>query len=688
MAVKKIYLASRSSCSVILLLLAFLLFPSRQAFADTLLTDNKTTSLVAALRAGGTVTYAIDATVTLTNAIIITNDVVLSGAGHTVAINGNNKFRQFTVTNGAVFSINFLSVTNGRGTNGGSIRVEKGATLNIDNVVFIRNHATNANGANPGPAGSGHDGTDGGTGGSNTGGAIYNLGFLNITNATFTGNITAGGNGGNGATGDNGGNGGIGGAASGGAIYNSGTNSIVNTTFDGNEASAGFGGNGGNGIAGLPGTGGHGGIGSGGAIYNLGYLTVAACTFLNQIATGGDSAPEFIPSPGGTAFGGGAGFGGGIYNGSIALVENCTFFHNLVGGGNGANVSGSVLSRGGNGGTAAGGAVLNVNPNSLLALTNCTLAANDVFAGTNGVSTSSGPNGSPGQALGANVYRAGTVGTLRLANSILLTGISGANAAGAITDGGYNISSDGTPVFAGSSTSANNIEPMIATDLADNGGATETLLLLQDSPAIDHIPPKLNVEGVATNFPATDQRDAARSSTANADAGAVELEATLSVSGKIFSGTNGASGVEIKAFNSESTNAVATTTSSANGFYIFNDLLIGDYTITPTPVGSGFDPESQDVTLDPDLGPALDVNFSFNDPEIFGSLANVTNKTFAFQIAGAPSQVFSFQASTNLVDWVTSPAKFTNNTSGTFSLTITNVIYSDLPKEFFRIIIP
>jgi hypothetical protein len=139
---------------------------------------------------------------------------------------------------------------------------------------------------------------------------------------------------------------------------------------------------------------------------------------------------------------------------------------------------------------------------------NTTLASNLVAPGAFFDSNTEGPAG------GANL--ANTNGTLTLINSIVAGGDTNGNAWGAVTDGGFNISSDGTCNFS-SGSSFNYTNPQLQ-PLADNGGFTLTMALAPDSPAIDF--------GSSIGAPLTDQRGVARPFGSGVDMGAYEAGPT------------------------------------------------------------------------------------------------------------------------------------------------------------------
>ena len=216
-------------------------------------------------------------------------------------------------------------------------------------------------------------------------------------------------------------------------------------------------------------------------------------------------------------------FGGGIYLAGIGAVTNCTFATNIVIGGNGGDggdpnaTSGISSGNGGNGGNGFGGGLYNTGA---VVVVNCTFSGCGAIGGTNGVGSSvgfPGKDGTPGAGHGGDIAQQGS-STFVLRNTILAATTAGANAydtsTGRITDGGYNISSDGSLNFTG--TSLKNTDPKLG-PLADNGGPTLTMALQTGSPAINKIP--------KASSPATDQRGIPRPQPQGglSDIGAYEL---------------------------------------------------------------------------------------------------------------------------------------------------------------------
>jgi hypothetical protein len=94
--------------------------------------------------------------------------------------------------------------------------------------------------------------------------------------------------------------------------------------------------------------------------------------------------------------------------------------------------------------------------------------------------------------------------------SSVIGGTRGPNCGGPVTSTGHNVDSDGTCRF-DNPGDRSAVDPRLGA-LADNGGPTDTMALLEGSAAID----------AGDDCPATDQRGAARALGATCDAGALE----------------------------------------------------------------------------------------------------------------------------------------------------------------------
>jgi len=175
-------------------------------------------------------------------------------------------------------------------------------------------------------------------------------------------------------------------------------------------------------------------------------------------------------------------------------MTNCTFFGNSVVGGNGGNGGdGGTFGFGGNGGDGGGGgagkggAAFNTAGGTNTAV-NCTVSNNSAQGGAGGSGGAAGSpvrkagqTGGPGANFGGGI--AGEGGLFTLQNTLVGRSLLGGNAAGAITDGGYNLIDDNSLALsaAGSRTSTN----LFLGVLSSNGGLTQTVAIRSNSPAIN-----------------------------------------------------------------------------------------------------------------------------------------------------------------------------------------------------------
>ncbi len=536
------------------LALAFLLLPIFSR-AQTVITDCSPGGLAAALAAGGNFTLECDGVITLSQTLQVTRNTTLDASNHRLMLSGltqaglTNVIRLFLVNPGVRLTLINLQLANGHGTNGAAI-YNNGGFVTLQDCILSNNIASGRNGGNgangksssSGQAGSGRGG---GAGGAAFGGAIYNkhagtnLGTIILSHCLFTTNVASGGNGGPGgnggnghALGGNGGAGGAGGTAYGGAIYNAGRLLITNSTFFYNEATGGNAARGGtngttSGFPGYPGHGSYGGGGSGGAIYNVSKSTaiIVGSTFADNLALSGNSADAGRrEGQGANGPRGPDSRGGALCNFSTAVLLNSTFFENFAIGGLGGNGgAGSVRGgTGGDGGSGWGGQIYN---GSITGATNCTFhfgAASGAASGAAGPGIFAGKAGRRGVSRGSNL--ANGSGRFHLKNTLIAFpyvqtngSFVGTNGYGAFTDVGYNLSSDRSMRLKGVG-SMTNTDPRIGV-LGRNGGATETIPLLRDSPAIDAGDPRISI----SNSPALDQRGSLRPFGLRADIGAYEF---------------------------------------------------------------------------------------------------------------------------------------------------------------------
>ncbi len=548
-------------------------------------------ALRAAMAGPGPVTFACDGTITLTNTLTISSNIVLDGSGHTITISGGNSVRLFTVSSNVTFSVLNLTIANGLAPDGqGGAILNAGGVLNATNCAFTGNLATNVSG---GPAQGGAifsangqvalyhctftgNAASGGGGGDGCGGAVYSSGSLGAWLCAFIGNSATGGAGWLGISYPQGGPPlwpGPGGSALGGAICSLGQMTVAAITFASNSVTGGPGGGG----AFIPptgdaggGFGAPGGPGNGGAIFNGGAATVSASTFAWNLATGGAGGPGGDGYSGGSGAYGGGGNSGALFSGGVARISNCTFASNTGaggaggGGGGGMSISGArVPTRDGNGGNGGPGVGAICDTNRLCFLTNCTLALNSASGGAGGAAGASFPPTYQGWAAGA-LQTAGAT----LVNT-LLAGNAPSNCGGALTDAGHNLSSDASCAFT-DPTSLNSTDPLLG-PLVDNGGPTLTMALLPGSPAIG--------AADSASAPPTDQRRYPRPA-GPADIGACEfgyppiLAAAQPPEGGVDISVSGRAGQTCRLLASPdlvSWTAIATNSFGPSGVFVLHD---------------------------------------------------------------------------------------------------------------------
>jgi CSLREA domain-containing protein len=306
-----------------------------------------------------------------------------------------------------------------------------------------------------------------------------------------------------------------------GAIFNQGTLTVNDCTVSNNQAlGSNYNGPGG----------GSGGTMEGGAIANSGVLTLNRCTLNgNGVAggRGGDNFGNFAH-----AGNGGAGEGGAIFNypAGTLLINYCTFNGNSAIGGAGGNGY-----FGGNGGNGSGASVFNLGA---MSVTGATVSGNTGNGGAGGAPS----GGSPGLAgSGSGGLTAG--GGSSVVGDTISAGNSGNNGGGKDVNGtfssnGYNLIGSGdhsTGLTNGTNhdqvgTDAASINAQLGT-LQNNGGPTNTMALLSNSPAINAGDPNASIQ---------DQRYYLRNGAP--DIGAFEFGGTLAPAGSLSSKTHGSAG--------------------------------------------------------------------------------------------------------------------------------------------------
>jgi hypothetical protein len=518
--------------------------------ADVTVSDGNADTFAAAVSntitaGGGTITVTVPIDIGDTNGNF---DARTFDGQSKVTVSGGNKNSIFIVNNGNLVLSN-MTLTGGVGQFGGAMAISDAGVVTLIGCVFANNRVLGADGASAdsGTNSGGRDvavgrnGARGEAGEPAYGGAIYNLGSLELFQCKFLTNSATGGTGGDGSDGEdagtrggNGGGGGAGGSVAGAAVFNMGSVLVIsNCTFSGNKATGGSGGIGGAGgsaiVGGVNGFAGLTGIASGGGLYTAASMNavVLSSTFDHNTVQGGDGSEGGTSGSGAGQTGprGGDALGGGIENSGFLLITNSTFYQNSAIGGAGGDggVGGVKGGNGGPGGSAIGGGVYNSGD---ITVANCTFSketASGGDAGNAGSGAGAAKNGKAGGNFGGHIANVAKKkhGAFHLMNSILGIALSGNGGYGTIIDDQYNISADKSIKFKKKkSTSLMNTNALSGGgDLADNGGPTLTIALNTNSVAIDFIPPELTL----TN----DQRGFLRPievRTNQSDAGAYEVD--------------------------------------------------------------------------------------------------------------------------------------------------------------------
>ena len=457
----------------------------------TAVPDGDVAALIAAINSANAnadadeIVLAANATYTLTaidngfNGLpAITSAITIRGNGATITRDTESPtFRLLAVRSTGILNLDNATISNGWSEFGGGIFINASGAVTLSNSIIGGN-------------------------GANYGGGIYNGGTMTLTNNTISGNH----------------------ADYGGGIYNDDTMTLTNNTISENVADT-----------------------NGGGIYNDGTVTLTNSTINDNVAKsflgGGiysyyDGSVTLINSTisGNDAFFG----GGGIFSmdrGTVTLT-NSTVSGNWAfvdGGGISAEkvtvtVTNSTIS--GNEARSGGG----IYYSGTLTVTNSTISGNsahregggvyDYYYGT-AILTNSTISGNHANIEGGGINNNnGYDGSVTLTNTIVAANTTDGNApdvSGAVTsDSNHNLIGDGSSmsgVVDGDNgnqvgTAVAPIDPLLG-DLANNRGLTETMLILDGSPAIDAVND--------TSAPTTDQRGISRPQGVASDIGAVEI---------------------------------------------------------------------------------------------------------------------------------------------------------------------
>jgi hypothetical protein len=220
--------------------------PVTAAHAATITVTNDNDSGAGSLRqaiadaaSGDTITFAGDYAILLASQLTINKNLTIDGEGHNVTVSGNHATRVFNLTGGTI-ALNRLTIADGyfvdgsySGNSGAGIYVN-GATLNVSNSTFSGNVTGWPGGGGmelrSGTANVSNSAFIGNSG--NYGGGIdtSNTTTLNVINSTFSGNSAA---------------------SAGGGLSVGGVGNIINSTISGNSSGWTDGGGGINNEAGL-----------------------------------------------------------------------------------------------------------------------------------------------------------------------------------------------------------------------------------------------------------------------------------------------------------------------------------------------------------------------------------------------------------------------------------------------------
>ena len=299
------------------------------------------------------------------------------------------------------------------------------------------------------------------------GGGIYNanIGTLMVTDSIFSGNSAS-------SSGSR--------SSYGGGIDNDGKLTVISSTFLGNSANS------------------SGGESGGGGIHSTGTLMATDSTFSDNWASGNQDGQgggidnegklTVISSTfsGNSASSSGRSFGGGIYNYSTGtlVVTTSTFSDNSASGEQGGEGGGidndgkltlTTSTFSGNSASFGGGILSFGTKGSSAIIRFCTIYGNSSSAG-GGIWVD--PKGNSHLTISSSIIAANSAP-------------SGLDIFGALTSGGYNLIENVAGVTGLNASTDRQMalaDLKINSSLSNNGGPTQTLALLQGSPAIDAVP--------------------------------------------------------------------------------------------------------------------------------------------------------------------------------------------------------
>ncbi len=371
-----------------------------------------------------------------------TGVLTIEGGG-LITLSGDGKSSVFLIDSGAQATLDGLTIEDGNAGSGSGGGIDNAGTLIINNSTLANNTASVSGGGieNTGSLTVTNITVTGNSASAN-GGGIDNAGTLMILDASLSGNSAAGNNG------------------TGGGIANSGTLTLINSTLTDNSATV-----------------------VGGGIYNAGLMTVTGSTIDDNTGSyiaGGINNVGTMTVANSTLTGNFAYLGGGIYNGNYYGLSGTLTLSNDT-------ITSNFAAYGAGGGIYMANGTYSSTGGSTLTLLNSLVAGN--FASGN----SSDPLSNPDLPFGPDIQVYS--GTVTGSNNLIgdgqgLTGIS---------NGDANHNQVGTPAapidallaapindshFTQTLTSPVVLFNQSEIPLASNGGPTQTIALLNGSPAI------------------------------------------------------------------------------------------------------------------------------------------------------------------------------------------------------------
>lgn len=390
---------------------------------------------------------------------------------------------------------------------------------------------------------------------SQEGGGIFNAGDMKVNNSIVSGNISP----------------------NGGGLFNNRILDVNNTSINSNSAlgdfNNGFGGGISNQIGGdMTGTVTlnnvyitSNGANYGGGIANRGYISILDSTIDSNWTNPSD--------------------GGGLWNyaDSVAQVNNSIFVNNFSG--------------------DRGGAIYNWGETEAI---NSTFFGNRASQGGHGIHNIGGAStisystffDNTDASYGDRATIQIVSGSVLFQNSIISNNnnLATFNCDLGVIDGGHNIDTGSTCGFETANNSMSNTNPLLAS-LMNNGGVTQTLALLPNSPAID--------AGNNTNCPTTDQRGVLRPLDGNGDTidicdiGAYENESIQTTSRVLLldSQYNGLAGATVQYYANGWQNIPGST--DVNGILSFEDLGLSGNVVFRITYANASIQKQQNITDDP-----------------------------------------------------------------------------------------